>query len=66
MRGISDSDERGWDVVHDYVGCLPDDAAACWDIGGASGGWSEDTLWIWAFLFSECWRRAGRGVVLAE
>lgn len=28
MRGSSDSDERGWDVVHDYVGCLPDDAAA--------------------------------------
>ena len=44
MRSPSDSNESGLDVVHDYVGSLPDDATA----GGlgidcvGSGGWGEN------------------------
>lgn len=66
MCSGSDSDERDRDVVHDYVGCLPDDAAAGLDIGGASGGLSEDSQRIGAFLFSRCCRSAGCGEVLAQ
>ena len=63
MGGSSDSnsDERSRDVVHDYVGRLPDNAAPCLDIGGVGGWWSEDTLRIRAFLFikvtGEKWRK---------
>lgn len=67
MRSRSDSDKHGRDVVHDYVRRLPDDAAACLDIGRAeaSGGWSEETSRIRAFVSSERRRSVRCSEVLA-
>lgn len=66
MRSSGDSDERGGDVVHDYVGCLPDDAAACLDVDGACGGWCKDIERSRAFVSSECWRGVECGEVFGE
>ena len=66
MSSSSNSDERGRDVVHDYVGGLPDNAAAGLDVGGAGGGWSEDAQRIRVFLLSESWKSVGCVKVVGE
>ena len=53
-RTDGDGDERGWDVVHYYVGGLPDNAAAGLDVGGRGGGWGEDAQNVGLGLLSEC------------
>jgi hypothetical protein len=66
MRRSSDRDERGRDVVHYYVGGLPDYAAAFLGIGGVGGGWGEDAQGIRVVLPGGCWKSVGRGEKLSE
>lgn len=64
VGGGSDSDERGWDVVHHYVGGLPDNAAACLGVGDSGCGWGEDAQGM--FLLGGRWKSVGRCEVLVE
>jgi hypothetical protein len=63
-------DERGRDVVHDYVGGLPDDAAAgglkVGGFGGGGGGWGEDAERIGVVSRSEGCGSGGCGEGLGE